>query len=282
VIKRNTVMGIGFVLLLIGLAGLALLQTDLVPPFLKGGRGDFYRPESQGQPGLPDIKPPVPSQQGPDTRAGLERRQLPEPPDGIEKTPGPASETAEAGTQRPVVDRSGSDAETKPSPLPPIPPSPPKSLPVVMRFHFDPVQKREINVAQVHLGDSISVRVQRLGQADHGLHLAFAVPDTIETPAWRGWSAGSRRAVVAPIQDVDRISLSAEGDFGAALTRQLDSKEGAVLKLGADYPRRPGGSISTLREAAPRGDPSRRVGYEIEMIIYPGNRWNIKPRRVLR
>jgi hypothetical protein len=34
------------------------------------------------------------------------------------------------------------------------------------------------------------------------------------------------------------VILTADRDFGVALIRKLDSKEGAVLKLGADY--RPG------------------------------------------
>jgi hypothetical protein len=140
---------------------------------------------------------------------------------------------------------------------------------VVIRFHFDPAEKREINVAQVHFGDSISVSVRRLGQANLGIHLAFVVPNTLDTGAWREWSAASRRTFVVPIQDNDRIALTAERDFGVALTRKLNSKEGAVLKLGADY--HPGPAAQSLR-------PARWGGYEIEMTIYPGNRWNIKPR----
>jgi hypothetical protein len=148
-------------------------------------------------------------------------------------------------------------------------PSPEALQPVVIRFHFDPAQKREIEVAQVHLGDSINVRVRRLGQANLGLHLAFTVPNTLETGAWREWSAGSTRTFVAPIQDNDRIALTAGRGFGVALTGKLDSKEGAVLKLGADYPHGPADQFP---------GPARWGGYEIEMTIYPGNRWNIKPR----
>jgi hypothetical protein len=142
---------------------------------------------------------------------------------------------------------------------------------VVIRFRFDPAAKREINVARVHFGDSISVKVRRFGQADLRLHLAFAVPDTIETDAWQEWSAGSRRRVVAPIQDKDRISLTADSYFGAVLTRDLDSKKGAVLKLGADYPP---GRRSLIY-------PHKQGGYEIEIRIYPGNRWNIRPRSLV-
>ncbi|MGA2938284.1 MAG: hypothetical protein ABSF52_14445 [Syntrophobacteraceae bacterium] len=325
-IKRSAVMGIGLVLLVICMAGLALWQTEVV-----------YRPASKGQIGPLDVKPQVPSQEGSGSQAGLERRELPGPADGINQTPGPGSQTEHVPapqsvegprTPRPAVpagDASGTinqrsagngvgeqglksgdlaaekailvpqavkgeeqgqtgpqgtagpGAETTRNPSlalskAPSRPSPEALQPVVIRFHFDPAEKREINVAQVHLGDSISLRVQRLGQANLGLHLAFTVPDTFETDAWREWSTGPKRTFVAPIQDNDRIALTADRDFGVALTRKLDSKEGAVLKLGTNYPHGP--AVQSLR-------PERWGGYEIEMRIYPGNRWNIKPRGLL-
>ncbi len=328
-IKRSAVMGIGFVLLVIGLAGLTLLQKTVV-----------YGPESKVQRGLLDIKPQVPSQEGSGRQTDLERRQLPELSDSIKHTPETASLTGQVPTplsgEGPLKPGAGSDtggasgainprhisngvgeqqstsgdqaperaisiqqagkdersspeqgqaelqvtakpgAETTQDSLPSGSKarshrSPDALQPVAIRFHFDPALKREIDVAVVHFGDSVSVRVRRSGQADLGLHLAFVVPDTLETDTWRGWSTGPRRAVVAPIQYIDRIDLSAARGFGVALTRKLDSKEGAVLKLGADYSR--GQNLE-----APRGGPARAGGCEIEMKIYPGNHWNIKPR----
>ena len=154
---------------------------------------------------------------------------------GTEKPiPAPQAGTGESLYSRqdqpgqPGTTSRGTEATRKPSP---------KALePVVIRFRFDPAAKREINVARVHFGDSVSVKVRRFGQADLRLYLAFAVPNIVQTRAWQGWSAGTRREVTAPILDTDRISLTADGYFGTALTKELDSKEGAVLKLGADYP----------------------------------------------
>ncbi len=323
-IKRNVVIGFGLVLLVIGLAGLALLQTEVV-----------YQPASKGQTGLLDVNPQVPSQEGSRGQAGLKLRQLPEPADSIKQTLEPGSQTGQVPaprsgegprTPRPAVlagDASGTinqrsegngsgghgltsgdlATQQKANPVPqavkggeqaqkapqgtagpgagtardpspavskaPRRPSPEALQPVVISFHFDPAEKREIDVAQVHFGDTISVRVRRLGQANLGIHLAFAVPNTFETRVWREWSTGSGRTFVAPIQDKDRIALTADRDFGVALTRKLDSKEGAVLKLGADYPH--GRAVQSPR-------PSRQGGYDIEMKIYPGNRWKIKPR----
>jgi hypothetical protein len=347
VIKRSAVIGIGFVFLVIGLAGLALLKTDVA-----------YWPAFKRQLGLLDVKPPSPSQEGPGQPAGLEHRQLPEPAESIRQTPEPGSKTeqvpapqseGEPRTPGPAVNSGGAsgaigprsagieagekrltpgdlatekaipvpqagkgerrypeqvqagrqgtakpDLETTPNPsLDGSKARPHHSSealqPVVIRFHFDPAKKREISVALVHLGDSISVRVRRLGLADLGLHLAFAVPDTIETDAWREWSVGSRRAAVAPIHDTDRIALTADSDFGVAVTRKLDSKEGAVLKLGADYPEGVVGPPAKLPATFGGGrtpavqslPPASRGGYEIQMRIYPGNRWNIMPKGLL-
>ena len=259
-VKRGAVIGIGFFLLGVGLTSLVLMKMEGV-----------YRPASKGQPDLHDVKPPAPSQQEPGTQPGFELRPLPVTPDSIKQTPEPGSQTEQSPAPQSVEEPKNPPlAETKSQPRP----SPEALPPVVIRFRFDPAQQREINVAQVHLGDSISVRVRRRGLANLGLHLAFAVPDTLETDAWRQWSTGARRAAVAPIHDTDRIVLTADGDFGVALIKKLDSNEGAVLRLGADYP-------AGHNLGAPRGGPAGWGGYVIEMRIYPGNRWKIKPRSLM-
>ena len=314
-IRRNAVIGIGFVFLVIGLAGLVLLQTEVI-----------YPPASKGQIGSIEAEPG-----GSSGQAGLERRKLPGPPESPNQTPEPAGQTDQSqppasqsreglptpstnadtagesgamiphpaereggeqppssalpGTEKPIPapqagtgeslysrqDQPGQPGTTSRGTEATRKPSPKALEPVVIRFRFDPAAKREINVARVHFGDSVSVKVRRFGQADLRLYLAFAVPNIVQTRAWQGWSAGTRREVTAPILDTDRISLTADGYFGTALTKELDSKEGAVLKLGADYP--PGrGSLF---------QPPRQGSYEIEIRIYPGNRWNIRPRSLV-
>ncbi len=332
-IKRYAVIGIGFALLVIGLACLALLPTGVI-----------YLRASKDQRSLFEVKPPNLTPEGPGRQAGLERRQLPEPLESMQQTSGPGSQTAQVQVPAPQssegprtpsspANTAVASGEITPGsaergvgeqPLPSSPlatekpiavPQPGKGehlysrqdkpgqtgtptrgarttgnpsvagvrearshpssealRPVVIRFHFDPAAKREIDVARVHFGDSISVKVRRFGQEDIRLHLVFAVPNTVDTDVWRGWSVGSRRAVVVQIQGMDRISLTADRDFGVVLTRELDSKKGAVLKLGADCP--PGWRSLVY--------PHERGAYEIEMKIYPGNRWNIKPRAIER
>ena len=81
-IKRSAVMGIGVAFLVIGPAGLALLQTPVV-----------YRPASKEQFGLHDVKPPGPSPEGPGRQAGLEVRQVPGLPGGTKQTPETGNQT---------------------------------------------------------------------------------------------------------------------------------------------------------------------------------------------
>jgi hypothetical protein len=115
------------------------------------------------------------------------------------------------------------------------------------------------------------VKVRRAGQAGCGLYLAFGFLGTFETDTYREWIAGPRWEAAVPIRDGSRIALPGTDDFGADVPSKLDSKEGALLKLGEDcsaygWPR------------IYRDDWHR---YEIEMKIYPGNRWNIRPKSLL-
>jgi hypothetical protein len=74
-----------------------------------------------------------------------------------------------------------------------------------------------------------------------------------------------------PIQDGSRIVFSGTDEFGTDVPGKLDSKEGAVLKLGADC----------FAYCGPHSYLDGWHRYEIEIKIYPGNRWNIKPRSLL-
>jgi hypothetical protein len=147
--------------------------------------------------------------------------------------------------------------------------------PVVIRLRFDPALNREMRVAIVHSGDRINVRVRRAGQANCKLYLTFGFPDAFEmdafeTDSYLEWSAGFRLAP-APARDVHLISPARADDFDVDLPGGLDSKEGAVLKLGAD--------CSGCGRLQMYQDELRR--YEIEVRIYPGKRWNIRPKSLV-
>ncbi|MHC1727731.1 MAG: hypothetical protein AB9866_17305 [Syntrophobacteraceae bacterium] len=312
--KRGAIIGFGTVLLVLGLTGLALLQTGVIsPPSSSPGRTlELQTPEQQS--GAP----------GPQASAG---GKLPPPP---QATPSPPPEPSVSGPQSTAQEQSAG----KPVPAPKVgkgmrvyprqdQPEPPvvkekrqakgkqsgrsvesrqyagkgsKSIagskqyarkgtgsierrttaaaggrqPTVVRFKFDPARGRELNVAQVHFGDRVVVKVRRVGQAENQVYLTFTLPNTLEAAGYREYSAGTMRAVITPVRDNDQISLTAEKEFGPRLTKKLESREGAVLKVGT----KPARNLRT-------GSRRDRGYYEIEMKIYSENRWNIRPRSYL-
>jgi hypothetical protein len=60
----------------------------------------------------------------------------------------------------------------------------------------------------------------------------------------------------------------ADGRVYLTYSRNPDSKEGALVKVGTGHP----------MYRSVDYNPRERGYYVIEMKIYPGNRWNIKPR----
>jgi hypothetical protein len=94
---------------------------------------------------------------------------------------------------------------------------------------------------------------------------------TFETDAYREWSVGPRSEPGAPVRDGRRIALTGVGEFSADVPGKLDSKDGTVLKFGAEC----------FGYGWSRSYRDDRQRCEIEMTIYPGNRWNIRPKSLL-
>ena len=232
-IKGGAVIGIGTILLVIGLGGLALLRTGVI-----------YPPASIGPVNLADVKPPEPAQQG---------AQAPEPAAAAQTGQAPA--LADPGTQKSVrVPRVGKGERRYPGPelLEQLRTGGKESggsekrasaehksksasyargthraggmRPVVIRFRFDPLRDREIYVARVHSGDKVKVSARRVGPAGGRVYVTY--------------------------------------------TSGIDSRNGALVKVGARH-------APYMRAGF---NPYERGYYVIEMKIYAGNRWNIKPR----
>jgi hypothetical protein len=266
VIKRSVIIGTGTVILVIGLTCLALLQTGVI-----------YPPASIGPVNLAEVKSPEPAAESGQQAPGTPNAPSQPPALSPESGGGPS---AQGGLQQPPA---GIEAQ-KPIPVPQVgkgerrypgqlgqPQTTPKSAeidkkrrqtaegleskhyahkyeserhahkyeserharktaaasakkPVVIKLRFDPARNRQINVARVHKGDKIKMKVRRVGHVDRRIYLTYG--------------------------------------------KKLDSEQGAVLKLGTKY--------SAYQRS--RHYPNDRGYYVIEMRIYPGNRWNIKPR----
>ncbi|MFZ2445564.1 MAG: hypothetical protein WAW37_04340 [Syntrophobacteraceae bacterium] len=231
-----------------------------IPPTLKGERGypGGTQPGQPPQPGRQQAaKPAQPGQQQAAKPAQPGRQQAAKPPQ-LGQKPG-----AKPGTG-PRGGGPGAYSERK------GPPSSRKQ--VTVRFRYDPARDGNIKVARVHLGDRVDIKVRRVGRAERQLYLGFDLPERTETRSYPFFGQRARKTgtVITPVQDNDRLTLNDEDLFGAALSRKLDSLDGAVLKLGAKPPRR-----DSARSRAFQRESGR---YEVEVTIYAGNRWNLKPR----
>lgn len=251
-IKRGAGIGIGTVLLVIGLGGLALLQTGVI-----------YQPESIQPVSLNEAKPPGPESArapqpetpAPSPDVGAPQNAIPVPQlgggerrypaqDRLEQLRRALKESEGSGVQKHTArkgdtksharkEQSGTHARRADSKSPAYkaksrsyarkahPASGMK--PVVITFRFDPARDRELYVARVHSGDKIKMNVKRVGMADGRVYLTY--------------------------------------------TKNPDSVEGALVKVGTERP--------VYRSV---GYYPERGYYVIQMKIYPGKRWNIKPR----
>ncbi len=125
------------------------------------------------------------------------------------------------------------------------------------------------------MGDRIVIKVRRLGPAQRQIYLGFDLPERTEQRSYPYYGRAVKKSgtVITAIRDSDQFTLRGEDLFSAALSRRLDSKEGAVMKLGAKPVRR-----DQVHPGASFRDNGR---YEVEVRIYSGNRWNIRPRSLL-
>ena len=256
-IKHGVVIVIGSVILVVGLTGLALLQTGVICPTASIGpvnlpevKSSEPPPESgqqaAGPAGAPALQPapPAGSGQGPSAQGG---QQAPSADLGTQKPaavpqvgkgerpyqgqaqaerPRTTARSAEIDRQRrQEAGKSASKRYDEYESRPYAHKSTPGQTtgPVVIRFKFDPARKRRLDVAQVHLGDKIRVKVRQVGYVGRRVYFTYS--------------------------------------------RSLNSPQGAVLKLETMYP--------FERRVISRRD---RGYYLIEVRIYPGNRWNTKPR----
>ncbi len=312
--KRVLFILFGAFFLVAGVSGLVLVQSDLfyrpaaekltariepVPPPGTSGLPEQAGTESNA---APDVRPGTGAEEQagsvpPATGPASGGQVLTSPAEQAAPQPQPGSEPKTIppvlkGPRRFPVQEAPAQAKPgavrtarpRPAPAPSAAPSrtyvPPGTTdkspqPVVLRFPYNPAGERDIAVARVHLGDRIVIKVRRIGGADRRIYLGFDLPGRT---AERSSPYGERvvrksRAIITPVKDSDQLVLKAEGRFGPTLSSRLDSREGAVLKLGSRA-----AQDSYDRERP----PARESGYyDIRMTIYPGNRWNIKPRSLL-
>ncbi len=233
--KRGVIIVIGSVILAVGLTGLALLHTGVIYPTASVGpvnmpevKSSEPTPESgqqaPGPAGAPALQPAPPLSGQPQPSADL-GTQKPAAAPQVEQ-PRAAPRSAEIDRERrQTLGKSESKPYDKYESRRNAHKATPGQTtePVVIRFKFDPAKNSRLDVAQVHLGDKIRVKVRQVGDVSRRVYFTCS--------------------------------------------RSLNSPQGGVLKLETMYP--------FERRVVSRRD---RGYYLIEVRIYPGNRWNTKPR----
>lgn len=148
---------------------------------------------------------------------------------------------------------------------------------VTARFQLDPRRAKEIRVAHVHMGDVLTVRVRRTGNADRKLFVGLAPLHLLAdaSPRARGGRTSEEPPLIAtPIRDQDEFVISPPRKLDPRFVENLDSREGAILTIGLD-PRSVNRTPHRLYSTPGAG------GYEVEVVIRSGNNWGIKPRSLL-
>lgn len=200
---------------------------------------------------------PVPRMaQGP--RRYPSQNQVLQPSPSSRKPPARSAETASH------TERSVSRGYTRPA-------AAPEKRVITVRVALDPVRKEHIRIARVHTGDRVSIRIRHTEASQGRVYLAFNTYRDFMRRPYDYRMAPS--AVITPVRDDDRLTLTPSRQFGSELSRRLASKQGAILEIGTDY-------------APYQGPFIRRLGFEpgrfeIEIRIYGDNKWNIKPRSLL-
>ncbi len=249
--KRGAIIVLGTVILVVGITGLALLQTGVICPRPSigpvnltaegtGSQGGSPSGEIEGPSAALHAVPPPPQAAATPSVANPAA-----PPSQAAARPSEVSAAGGPGSQAPKsaqIDRKRRQVQVKSehkryaksvSKRHALKSEPKRyarkatpahiTKPVVIRFKFDPANDRRLDLARVHLGDKIRVKMQQVGRVDRRVYFTFS--------------------------------------------KSPDSPQGAVLMLG------------TMMSFEGQGIYRRNRGYyKIEVKIYPGNRWNINPR----
>lgn len=161
-------------------------------------------------------------------------------------------------------------------------PSPPELEPqnrakaTVLQFDYHPGKTPELQIAHVHAGDQVVVKVRRMGGADKKLYVglaavAFQAHPAVPNPDRRSKRVSPPTLLATPLRDNDRFTIISEPSLGQAMAKALDAREGVILKVSTDK--------TPARRSPPQ--PGKNGFYRVEMTIYGDNKWSIKPRSLL-
>ena len=167
--KRGAIIVLGTVILVVGLTGLALLQTGVIGP-------------------RPLIGPVNLPAGGTGSQGGISSGEIEGPPAALHAIPPPQQAAATPSATRPAggsgsqapkcaqIDSQRKQALVKSKLQRYARKATPAHItkPVVIRFKFDPANNRRLDLARVHLGDKIRVKMQQVGRVHRRVYFTFS------------------------------------------------------------------------------------------------------------
>jgi len=259
--KRGAVIGMGSVLLVAGLAGLGLLQTGMIYPPSSSGPPEVGRP-AVSEPGVPQSRVPANRTHEGGTGSSVQAPRSGGSANGGGTVPGNGQASTQAG-----------QASTQAGQAAPRSPTAEKQVPV----------PRAGEGERRYSGPERPHPKKQLSEARHPAAHARTSGRASARPAKRGSQgplvirfnfdpARKRCLDVAQVHlgDKIRINVRKVGLVNRRVyftfLRHLDSQQGTLLEL------------KTMRSFDPAAYRRCRGHYEVEVKIYPGNRWNLMPR----
>lgn len=144
-----------------------------------------------------------------------------------------------------------------------------------IRFNLYPDEDREVRIAHVHPGDTVKVRVRRMGRAGARLYAGLSPNGKPSrnpgVPSVDG-SYYPSSLLTMPIRDEDRFTVSAvEAPFPGTVGAS-GRKTGVILNIGIALPPMPPLPYSPLHD---------RGWYKVEVDIDADNEWGIQARSLI-
>ncbi|HYA40184.1 MAG TPA: hypothetical protein VEF34_02690 [Syntrophobacteraceae bacterium] len=266
--KRGAVIGMGSVLLVAGLAGLGLLQTGMIYPPSSSGPPEVGRP-AVSEPGVPQAQVPANLTQEGGTGSSVQAPRSGSSANGGGAVPG----NGRASTQTGQASTEAGQASTEAGQPAPRSPTAEKQVPVPRAGEGErrysgperPHPKKQLSEARRPAAHARTAGRASARPAKRGSQGPLVIRFNFDP-------ARKRCLDVAQVHlgDKIRINVHKVGLVNRRVyftfLRRLNSEQGALLEL------------KTMGSFEPVAYRRCRGHYEVEVKIYPGNRWNLMPR----
>lgn len=147
---------------------------------------------------------------------------------------------------------------------------------VTIKLTVDPLRQNKVQVAHVHAGDQVTIKVRRMEGVAQDLKIGLLPLGDQPGPFDRLGRLPDRVGplVATRVSDYDRFTIAPKLRVRRGPMLDIESRDGAILYVGTAFAR----PAPMFRHEA----FGPRAGYyRVEITILSDNRWNIMPRSLL-